>query len=126
MGIYIWTNGRILYGQYKNDKSNGYGIEKYQNKDNYIGHYKNGYRHGLGKYKFFNKGNLEYGLYEEGKDIKTFTEEEVSEIEKGNLDVRVFFKNPNNKNEEIRLSFKVPDLDLFKDKLDQIKKEFGL
>ena len=75
IGTYIWENGTIYQGEWKENTMSGYGIIKYINNNNnnnninnyyYEGEIKNGYMNGLG-YFYFN-GNKYIGNYI--KDLK--------------------------------------------------------
>lgn len=98
-GVYTWADGRIYKGEYKNDKKYGYGIYTWADGRSYEGWWYKGKQYGLGKYtneegKDYIKIGLKYGLWENGKRIKWFTEEEAQKIEDGEIEYTNHLKNP--------------------------------
>jgi hypothetical protein len=60
-----WT-GNTYWGEYKDDKREGYGIYEGADGSRYIGQYKNGDRHGYGINRWAD-GFVYYGEYKNGK-----------------------------------------------------------
>lgn len=50
MGIYIWNDGRVYQGQYKDDKKHGFGIYTWADGRCYEGYWYRGKQHGVGTY----------------------------------------------------------------------------
>ena len=50
IGIYIWPDGRIFKGQYRDDKKEGFGIYLWPDGRKYSGWWLDGKQHGLGTY----------------------------------------------------------------------------
>jgi hypothetical protein len=50
MGFYIWNCDNQYYGNWSNDKMNGFGIYIYNGGDIYIGNYLNDKKNGNGKF----------------------------------------------------------------------------
>ena len=66
-GVFTWADGRSYYGQYENDKKQGYG--EYYWADSslkaYKGQWADGRQHGNGAY--FNHSEIKIGNWVEGK-----------------------------------------------------------
>lgn len=86
VGVYTWNDGRRYEGEYKDDKKNGYGIYLWADNRKYLGNWNRGKQHGIGSYKQLNEEHTKFGLWEDGKRIKWFTNEDVALIKKGKLD----------------------------------------
>lgn len=84
VGVYTWSDGRKYEGEYKDDKKHGYGIYIWADKREYQGWWFKGKQHGLGRY--YASNDLKYGLWEDGKRIEWFNEEQCQSITKGLLD----------------------------------------
>ena len=91
MGIYIWNDGRMYAGQYKDDKKHGFGVYTWADGRCYEGHWLKGKQHSLGKYKVPRDDKEKYGLWEDGKRIEWFSEEQVEQINNFTLDFRQYF-----------------------------------
>ena len=76
-GIYIYSDGVRYDGQYFMDKKEGYGVYFWTDGRKYEGWWHKGKQHGLGTYSDVAKGNIEYGLWENGKRVKWFDEQTV-------------------------------------------------
>jgi len=75
VGCYQWSDGRRYEGEYKEDKKHGFGIYQWADGRVYIGFWCRGKQHGLGTYKTPEAQSLRYGLWEDGKRIAWFDDE---------------------------------------------------
>jgi hypothetical protein len=91
MGIYIWNDGRKYEGQYKDDKKHGFGVYTWADKRCYEGYWYKGKQHGLGRYLVPKDDKTKNGLWEDGKRIEWFTEDQVSRINNYSEDYTKFF-----------------------------------
>ena len=73
-GEYYMKEGKIYFGFFKNDKRDGFGIHYFPKNTFYVGFWKEGKQHGNGK--VINKNSVGYFLFNMGKKIKTFHNEE--------------------------------------------------
>ena len=80
VGIYKWPEGRIFEGKFENDKKHGYGFYKWPDGRDFSGWWFDGKQHGLGIYTDSNNKETKYGLWQMGKRVKWFNEEEISKI----------------------------------------------
>ena len=80
MGIYIWNDGRVYQGQYKDDKKHGFGVYTWADGRCYEGYWYRGKQHGVGTYFVPKDEKLKFGLWEDGKRIEWFDQEQVSSI----------------------------------------------
>ncbi len=85
-GIYIWNDGRMYQGQYKDDKKHGYGVYTWADGRCYEGYWFRGKQHGLGTYLVPKDGKVKFGLWEDGKRIEWFNEGQVQAINNMQLD----------------------------------------
>ncbi len=92
IGMYLWSDGRSYEGLYKNDKKHGFGIYKWADYRCYEGNWHKGKQHGLGSYYVPKEDKLKYGLWEDGKRIEWFDENEVFMINSNKLDYTSYFK----------------------------------
>lgn len=72
VGAYIWNDGRIYEGEYRDDKKHGYGVYKWADGRKYSGYWCRGKQHGLGTYVVPSEERMKFGLWEDGKRIKWF------------------------------------------------------
>jgi hypothetical protein len=93
LGIYIWNDGRRYEGQYKDDKKHGFGVYTWADGRAYEGYWFKGKQHGIGTYLVAKDNKVKFGLWEDGKRIEWFNEEDVISINKGALDYTNFFKH---------------------------------
>ena len=91
IGTYFWADGRKYQGEYKEDKEHGYGICIWPDGSSHSGEWFAGQRHGLGVYRRHVDDVLEYGLWENGERIMVFSEEQIEQITKGEIDYKGFF-----------------------------------
>ena len=91
MGIYIWNDGRKYEGQYKDDKKHGFGVYTWADSRCYEGYWYKGKQHGLGKYVVPKDDKIKFGLWEDGKRIEWFTEDQVQRINNFSEDYTKFF-----------------------------------
>ena len=61
-GTYSFASGAEYVGEYRDGERNGQGIYTYANGDSYVGEYRNGKRHGQGTFTYAN-GNSYVGEY---------------------------------------------------------------
>ena len=73
-GEFYMKEGKIYFGFYKNDKRDGFGIHYFPKNKFYVGFWKEGKQHGNGK--VIHKKSVNYCLFNSGKKIKTFHNEE--------------------------------------------------
>lgn len=92
VGIYKWNDGRVYKGGYQADQKEGYGIYKWPDGRTYQGYWADGKQHGLGIYIVQSENKTKYGLWENGKRIKWFTDAEVQLINEHNYDYPQLFK----------------------------------
>lgn len=93
LGIYVWNDGRKYEGLYRDDKKHGFGIYQWADGRQYEGFWFRGKQHGLGTYLVTKEQKVKYGLWEDGKRIEWFTEDQMREINKMNHDYSVLFNN---------------------------------
>jgi hypothetical protein len=91
MGVYIWNDGRMYQGQYKDDKKHGYGVYTWADGRCYEGYWYRGKQHGLGTYFVPKDEKIKAGLWEDGKRIEWFNEAQVGAINSNQLDYSSFF-----------------------------------
>ena len=75
MGIYIYTDGVVYEGYFKDDKKYGYGVYYWVDGRSYEGFWCNGKQHGLGIYKDPGKCKIKFGIWEHGKRLKWYNDE---------------------------------------------------
>ena len=97
MGIYIWNDGRKYEGQYKDDKKHGFGVYTWADERCYEGYWYKGKQHGLGKYVVPKDDKTKYGLWEDGKRIEWFNEDQISRINNYSEDYTKFFNQSDSK-----------------------------
>ena len=68
-GKYIYTDGTVYEGNWKNDKKHGKGKIIYSDGEVYEGEWKNGKMDGKGKYTYSN-GEVQEGLWKDNKFVK--------------------------------------------------------
>lgn len=71
-GRYVWGDGRIYIGSYKNDKKHGFGRYNWADGRKYIGFWENGKQNGYGKYISKDENNntlVQIGFWNKGKRI---------------------------------------------------------
>ena len=91
MGIYIWNDGRMYQGQYKDDKKHGFGVYTWADRRSYEGYWHKGKQHGIGTYHVPKDGKKKFGLWEDGKRIEWFNETQVGAINNLQLNYTTFF-----------------------------------
>jgi hypothetical protein len=94
-GFYVWNDGRKYEGQYKDDKKHGFGIYTWADGRCYEGYWWKGKQHGLGTYFVPKEGKVKYGLWEDGKRIEWFNEEDVADINLRRFEYKKFFNIAN-------------------------------
>ena len=80
MGIYIYADGIRYDGQYVADRKEGFGIYYWTDGRKYEGWWANGKQHGLGVFSDSSTETIKYGIWEQGKLLKYFNEQEVTKI----------------------------------------------
>ena len=73
-GEYHMNEGKIYFGFYKNDKRDGFGIHYSPQNKFYVGFWKEGKQHGRGKVIY--SDSIKYFVFNFGKKIKTYNNEE--------------------------------------------------
>jgi hypothetical protein len=66
LGRYVWPDGRIFEGEYKDDQKEGFGIYTFNDGKMYRGYWKDGKQHGLAQYIFLNSNfdeEVKFGLW---------------------------------------------------------------
>lgn len=92
-GVHLWPDGRQYQGQYLDDRKHGYGVYSWHDGRKYEGYWFKGKQHGLGTYLIPWLGKLKFGLWEDGKRIEWFTDQQISLINNGEYDYEVYFKD---------------------------------
>ena len=82
-GHYIYADGVQYRGQFSGDKKEGYGEYFWTDGRQYKRWWYRGKQHGLGIYFDPNRGGEKHGLWEMGKRVRWFEENEVAEINQG-------------------------------------------
>ena len=79
MGVYLWNEGDIYFGSFKDNRRNGYGVYMIRTsfKDSpgckyYVGNYSNGLQNGIGACYDSNGKFLYRGIYKDGKPQGTY------------------------------------------------------
>lgn len=95
-GIYTWQDGRMYEGFYRDDKKHGYGVYTWSDHKKYSGWWYQGKQHGLGIFIAKHGAKKKYGVWEDGKKVRWFTEQEIAAIEGGDVEdlTEVFVDNP--------------------------------
>ena len=93
-GIYIWNDGRKYEGQYKDDKKHGYGLYIWADGRRYEGYWWKGKQHGIGTYFVPKDEKVKYGLWEDGKRIEWFNDNDVADIQRKKYDYTRIFNAP--------------------------------
>jgi len=92
-GFHKYANGQKYMGQFHSDKREGYGIYYWDDGRVYSGYWRRGKQHGLGCYIVPDKNKKQKGLWENGKRIEWFTEEQIEQINNLEYDYSYHFKN---------------------------------
>ena len=79
-GTYQWSDGRQYQGQYKDDKKHGFGVYSWTDGRQYEGYWYKGKQHGIGVYYNPKDGSTKAGLWEDGKRIEWFSDDEINQI----------------------------------------------
>ena len=123
-GIYIWNDGRKYEGEYKDDKKHGFGIYIWADGRRYEGYWYKGKQHGIGTYVVPKEEKLKYGLWEDGKRIEWFSEQEVKQINQHKMDYMSYFNQVESHEMVVKnATFSRPYN--FDDKLDEIKRKIA-
>lgn len=124
IGIYVWNDGRKYEGQYKDDKKHGFGVYNWADGRCYEGYWYKGKQHGIGTYVVPKENKMKYGLWEDGKRIEWFDEDQVSQITRKQLDYTQFF-NQSDSAEMVEPNAIFAKPNTFEDKLNDIKKKIA-
>ena len=138
MGVFRWKEGHRYYGNFKDgdmqglghyfgadktyhgnfdlDKKHGHGHLYFSDGRKYMGTFYRGKQHGLGFY-IDKSGKEKYGLWENGKHVMYFEQDEIIAINKNEVDMARFFTDQNSYH-EVGARFGPPDG--FSDKLKMI------
>ncbi len=79
-GVYYWPDGRVYEGQFVKNKKSGFGVYTWSDGRRFEGYWYDGKQHGLGSYLIPQDGKLKFGLWEEGKRIEWFTDQQITAI----------------------------------------------
>lgn len=79
-GHYIWGDGRVYLGYYKNDKKHGFGKYTWVDTRRYIGYWENGKQHGYGRY-ILKDGSQQIGIWNKGKRSEWISPETIKALE---------------------------------------------
>ena len=124
IGLYVWNDGRKYEGEYKDDKKHGYGVYIWADGRQYDGYWWKGKQHGVGTYIVPKENKVKYGLWEDGKRIEWFTEEDVQKINSRQMDYSQFFNQADSHEMVTReASFSRPGN--FDDRLSEIKRKIA-
>ena len=90
-GLNEYEGGAEYQGEFHNDKKHGYAVYRNKQRDLYTGMFLNGDRHGLAVVTSNGGVGMDYVLYENGKRIHTFTDDEVQKIKEGSEDYKSMY-----------------------------------
>ena len=82
-GHYEYADGVRYNGRYANDKKEGYGIYDWTDGRKYEGWWHKGKQHGFGIYTDPKRNSRKHGMWEFGKRIKWFDDEDIEVINNG-------------------------------------------
>ena len=85
---------KLQQGDYLFDKKEGFGIYKWTDGRMYEGWWVKGKQHGPGTYHDTAKNSVRKGLWENGKRLKWYEEEEAKQVAQGKVDYRKEFLEP--------------------------------
>ena len=80
---------------YKEGRKHGFGIQTWTDGRDYVGHWWQGKTHGLGKYRIQNAVSYTYGLWEDGKQMTWWSEEQrlkIAAADVGEFDYKSYFR----------------------------------
>lgn len=86
-GKYIWGDGRVYEGSYKNDKKHGFGKYCWVDGRKYIGFWENGKQNGYGKYISFSEKRemtVKIGFWNKGKRIYWLNDSDINNLKEEN------------------------------------------
>jgi hypothetical protein len=95
-GKYIWGDGRIYIGSYKNDKKHGFGKYMWADGRKYIGFWENGKQNGYGKYISKNEYGdfiMQIGFWNKGKRIYWLNESDITSLKNDENFKKIFAEN---------------------------------
>ena len=95
-GIYTWPGGRKYIGFYLNDQKEGYGIYYWNDGRIFKGWWSNNRQFGLGIY-LCEEEEEKYGLWEKGKRIMWFSQDQIDMINNKKYDYTALFSDPSSK-----------------------------
>lgn len=98
LGMYIYNDGTIYSGQYKEDKKHGFGIYNWPDGRRYKGWWHEGKQHGLGQYFDVTKNSEKSGLWENGKRIAWFNPQQIELINSNQYSYEKEFTEESSKN----------------------------
>jgi hypothetical protein len=93
-GIYLYADGIRYDGQFLLDKKEGFGIYKWTDGRMYEGWWHKGKQHGPGTYHDTAKKSVRNGLWENGKRLKWYDEQETQSVAQGKIEYRRDFVEP--------------------------------
>ena len=79
-GVYTYNDGNVYEGMFNDDKKEGYGKYHWKDGRRYEGWWHRGRQHGLGIFEQPDKKSMKFGLWENGRRVKWFDQEEVELI----------------------------------------------
>ena len=91
-GKYVWGDGRIYIGSYKNDKKHGFGKYSWVDGRKYIGYWENGKQNGYGKYISMlenGKLNIQIGFWNKGKRIYWLNDSDITSLKSDEYIIKI-------------------------------------
>ena len=91
-GIYVYSDGVTYEGQFVDDKKTGYGFYYWNDGRKYEGWWYKSKQHGLGIFKDPKKKKVKFGIWEHGKRMSWFDEQQYEEINEGSYNYAQHFE----------------------------------
>eukprot|EP00347_Sterkiella_histriomuscorum_P016694 403352213 len=91
IGKLIWPDNKEYEGQFVNDQKQGYGFYYWPDGRLFQGWWHLGKQHGIGKYQKDDKEGEQLGLWQMGKRLMWFDDNQVQLVYQGKLDYTQFF-----------------------------------
>ena len=90
-----YTNGEMVESMkdsIRKINKHGYGIYYWADGRKYEGYWAQGKQHGLGRYIIPQESQERYGLWEDGKRIEWFENEQISDINNHRIEYKLYFR----------------------------------